>query len=63
MKSRCVYNDIDIVAKKVLAYSCLKFIDMPLCILLEVACIETYNAGAFEAEVMSICGFYLCVLC
>ena len=34
IKSRCVYSDIDTVVKIVLAHSCLKYIDMPLFIVL-----------------------------
>jgi hypothetical protein len=41
----------------------LKFTDMPLCIVRVVACIEKCNVGVSEAEVMSTCGLYRCVLC
>jgi len=58
-----VYSDIDTVAKNVLAHFCLKFIDMPLFIVRVVICIEACIFGAFEAEVMSTCGLYWCVLC
>jgi hypothetical protein len=51
------------VAVKVLAHSCLKFIVMPLFIVRVVTCIETCNAGGFDAEVSGTCDLYWCVLC